>query len=122
MKLLTHNLAKNWVNLVAMKVGPLFVMIYNGRPNLENILDSRKEITFSSCACLRGTTSVHLVKQSVAVKIKICHAEDRGLIGPIKSRPHLEKGKSERTGYKGMEERHTFPTNFWHLSQDLANL
>jgi hypothetical protein len=55
----------------------------------------------------------------VAVKIKTCPAEDGGLIGPINSKPHFEKGNSGRIGCKGMAERCYFPTNFWHLSQDL---
>jgi hypothetical protein len=58
----------------------------------------------------------------MVVKIKTCPAEYGGLIGPIKSRPHFEKGKSRRTGCRGMAERHYFPTNFWHLSQDLEKL
>jgi hypothetical protein len=51
----------------------------------------------------------------VAIKIKNFPAEDGGLIGPIKSRPHFEKGKLGRTGVKGMEEICSFPANFWHL-------
>jgi hypothetical protein len=58
----------------------------------------------------------------MVVKIKTFPAEDEGLIGPIKSRPHLEKGKSGRTGCKGMAERCSFPVKFWHLSQDLEKL
>jgi hypothetical protein len=38
----------------------------------------------------------------VVVKIKICPAKDGGLIGPISSRPHLEKWNSKRIGCKGM--------------------
>jgi hypothetical protein len=56
------------------------------------------------------------------VRIKIFLVEDGGLIGPMKSRPHLEKGKFRRTGCNGIVERRSFPTMFWHLSQDLANL
>jgi hypothetical protein len=52
----------------------------------------------------------------------ICPIEDGGLIGPIKSRPHLEKWESERMYCKGMEERHFFPMNVWYLSQDIENL
>jgi hypothetical protein len=29
----------------------------------------------------------------MAFRIKICPAKDKGLIGAIKSRPHVEKGK-----------------------------
>jgi hypothetical protein len=105
-----------------MKVGPFPVIIYKGIPNLEKILVSRKKMTCSSCECLSGTTSVHLMKLSVAVKIKNCLAEDGGLIGMIKSRPHFEKGKSEREFCKSMVERRSFPTSFWHLSQYIENL
>jgi hypothetical protein len=45
-----------------MKVGPLSVIISKGIPNLEKILVSRKEITYSSYECLSGTASVHFVK------------------------------------------------------------
>jgi hypothetical protein len=45
-----------------MEVGPLSEMILWGRPNRENILDSKKEITYSSYACLRVTTSTHFAK------------------------------------------------------------
>jgi len=38
----------------------------------------------------------------VVVKIKTCPAEGGGLIGPIKSKPHFEKGNSGRSGYKGI--------------------
>jgi hypothetical protein len=48
----------------------------------------------------------------VVVKIKTCPAEDGGLIGQIKSKPHFEKGKSRRRGCKGMVERHSFLANF----------
>jgi hypothetical protein len=58
----------------------------------------------------------------VVVKIKICPAEDEGLIGPINSRPHLEKGNFGRTGCEGMAKIRSLLVNFWHLSQDLANL
>jgi hypothetical protein len=68
------------------------------------------------------TTSVHFVKYFVVVKIKTCPAEDGGLIGLIKSKPHFEKGKSGRTSCKGIVERRSFPTNFWHLSQDLEKI
>jgi hypothetical protein len=105
-----------------MKARPLSIIISKGMPNMEKILVSRKEITCSSCACLSGTTSVHLVKYSMAVKIKTCPVEDGGLIGPIKSRPHLEKGKLGRTGCKGMAKRCSFPMNFWHLLQYLEKL
>jgi hypothetical protein len=44
-KCLTPNLAKNWVNLEEIKARPLFVIISKGRPNLEKMLFSRKEIT-----------------------------------------------------------------------------
>jgi hypothetical protein len=50
------------------------------------------------------------------VKINIFPIEDGGLIGPKNSRPHLEKVKSRRAGYKGMEERCSLPVHFWHLS------
>jgi hypothetical protein len=49
----------------------------------------------------------------VVVKIKIFPREDEGLIGPIKSRLHLEKEKSGRTFYKGMEERRSLPMRFF---------
>ena len=55
----------------------------------------------------------------MAIKIKTCPPEEGGLIGPIKSNPHFEKGKSGRTGCNNMAERHSFLANFWHLSQDL---
>jgi hypothetical protein len=48
--------------------------------------------------------------------MKIFLAEDGGLIGPINSKPHLEKGKSGRTGCKGLEEKCSLPANLWHLS------
>jgi hypothetical protein len=102
-----------------MKVGPLFVIISNGRPNLEKMLFSRKEITRSSVEFLSGIASAHFVKYFVVVKIKTCHAEYGVFIGPIKSNPHFEKGKSGRTSCKGMVERRSFPAKFWHLSQDL---
>jgi hypothetical protein len=78
-------------------------MISKGSPNLEKILVSRKEITYSSCECLSGTTSIHFVKYSLVVKIKACPVEDGGFIGTINSKPHFEKGKSRRTGCKDME-------------------
>jgi hypothetical protein len=46
------------------------------------------------------------------VKIKICPTEDEGFIGPINSKPQLEKGKSRRTGCKGMAKRHYLPVKF----------
>jgi hypothetical protein len=46
------------------------------------------------------------------VKIKICLAEDEGFIVPINSKPELEKGKSGRTGCKGMAKRHYLPVKF----------
>jgi hypothetical protein len=55
----------------------------------------------------------------VVVKIKAFPDEDGGLIGPMKSKPHFEKGKPGRTSSKGMAERRSFPANIWHLSQDL---
>jgi hypothetical protein len=55
----------------------------------------------------------------MAIKIKTFPTEDGGLIGPIKSNPHFEKGNFGRTGSNGMAERHSFPANFWHLSKDL---
>jgi hypothetical protein len=58
----------------------------------------------------------------MVVKIKTFPTKDGGLIGLIKSRPHFEKGKSGRTGCKGIVERRYFPTNFWHLSRDLEKL
>jgi len=58
----------------------------------------------------------------MVVKIKTCPAEDGGLIGPINSKPHFEKGKSRREGCKGITERRSFPTNFWNLSQDLEKI
>jgi hypothetical protein len=54
--------------------------------------------------------------------MKTCSAEDGGLIGPINSKPHFEKGKSGRTSCKGMEERHSFLENLYNLSQDLEKL
>ena len=102
-----------------MKAGPLSIIISNGRPNLEKMLFSRKEITWSFVECLSGTASAHFVEYFVVVKIKTCHAEYGVFIGPIKSNPHFEKGKSGRTSCNGMDERHSFPANFWHLSQDL---
>ena len=102
-----------------MKAGPLSVIISSGRPNMEKMLFSRKEITCSSCECLNGTTATHFVKLSVVVKINTCHVEDGGLIGPINSKPHFEKGNSGREGCKGMAERRSFPANLCHLSQDL---
>jgi hypothetical protein len=50
----------------------------------------------------------------VAVRIKICHVEDGELIGPTKSNPHLEKGKSGKTGCKGLREIFSLPAAFWH--------
>jgi hypothetical protein len=38
----------------------------------------------------------------VVVKIKTFPVEYGGLIGPIKSRPHFEKGKSGMTGWIDM--------------------
>jgi hypothetical protein len=58
----------------------------------------------------------------VVVKIKTLPVEDGGLIGPIKYRPHFEKGKLGRTGCRGIAERRSFSANFWHLSQDLEKL
>jgi hypothetical protein len=58
----------------------------------------------------------------VAVKIETFPAEDRGLIGPINSKPHFEKGNSRRIGFQCMDERRSFPTKFWHFSQDLEKL
>jgi hypothetical protein len=58
----------------------------------------------------------------VVVKIKTYPAKNGGLIGPIMSKPHFEKGNSGRTCCKGMEERHYFPMNFCHLSQDIEKL
>jgi hypothetical protein len=45
-----------------MNVGPLLELISIGRPKQENVFDSKKEIIFSSCACLRRTVSIHFVK------------------------------------------------------------
>jgi hypothetical protein len=45
-----------------INVGPLSKTISRGRPKREKMFDSKKDITCSSCACLSGTTSVHLVK------------------------------------------------------------
>ena len=50
---------------------------------------------------------------------KTCPVEDGGLLGPMKSNPYFEKGKSGRTGCNGLAKKHSFPTIFWHLSQDL---
>jgi hypothetical protein len=47
----------------------------------------------------------------MVVKINTCHVEDGGLIGPIMSKPHFEKGKFRREGCKGMDERHSFLAN-----------
>jgi hypothetical protein len=118
-KCLTPTLAKNWFILAEMKEGPLSVIIYNGGPNLENMLFSRKEITLSFVECLSGTNSTHFVKLYVVVKIKTCPAEYGGLIGPIKYNPHFEKGKCGRTCCNSMDERHSFPEIFLHLSQYL---
>jgi hypothetical protein len=54
-----------------MKVGPLFEIISTGRSNWEKIIFSRKEITCSSCACLRGTASIYFVEYYMIVRIKI---------------------------------------------------
>jgi hypothetical protein len=45
-------------------------------------------------------------------KNKICQAEDGGLIGPMKSNPHLEKGKYGRIGCKGMAKTFLFLQTF----------
>jgi hypothetical protein len=52
-------------------------------------------------------------------KVKTGPVENGGLIGPIKSNSHFEKGKSGRIGCNGMVERCSFLAKFWHLSQDL---
>jgi hypothetical protein len=100
-KCLTPNLARNWVNFVEMKVGPLSVMICNGMPNLEKILDSRKETTFSSCVCKRDNLGP-LIKVINGHQNKDMPYKRWRVDRTNKSMPHLEKGKSGRTGCKGM--------------------
>jgi hypothetical protein len=51
----------------------------------------------------------------VVVKIKTYPAEDGGLIGPIKSKPHFKKEKSGRKSCKGMDRKTFFPSEFLAL-------
>ena len=58
--------------LLDLKVVALSVIIFSGQPNLDKMLVSKNCIIIESLAFLQGMASIHLVKQSVAVKIHLC--------------------------------------------------
>jgi hypothetical protein len=94
------------------KSGTIVCNNFQRKTKSGKILFSRKEITCSYVECLRGSASAHFVKYSVVVKIKTCPSEDGGLIGPIKSKPYFEKGKSKRTSCNSMAEMCSFLASF----------
>ena len=73
-------------------------------------------------AFLVGMASIHLVKQSMAVKIHLCCAEEAGCISPMKSMPHCIKGPSTVMGCKGRGRSFLLPSKIQHLWQTIIIL
>ena len=59
-----------------------------GRPKRVTMLSMMKFRTCHEVVFLREIASIHLVKYSVAVMIKLCPVEDVGMMGPMMSSPH----------------------------------
>jgi hypothetical protein len=57
---------------------------------------------------------VHLVKQSVAIRMYFCNFEELGVISPRISKPHYLKGREMVKGWSGIA--HSFLLSNTHLT------
>ena len=63
-----------------------------GTSNLVTIFRCRNCITSVSLITFKGIASVHLEKESVAVRIYLCNFDEFRFISPTTSNPHCSKG------------------------------